>query len=644
MKTCGMIAYLLAVLLLASVAFSQNQPGSFTSSPASPKVGETISLQYSGSKLADAASLDCQVMVDRGEDGPILIETPMKKEGPAWKCSFPLADPKARFFAAVAVSGDKIDDNDGNVWGTMVYGPDGRPVKGAHYMSAYLLTSGRFFGVNFKHKTDFPAAQAELAQELKLYPDNWRARTLLWDIAMRQDQGEGTKAKIHAELEAFYTKNTDDEKAYPAIASWYERTGDSTKAVAIRKEGLSKFPKGEFAQGIQADQVFKEKDPAKRIQLLEKLLGDYPGMTKQLRKQYTQSLFYMYSRAGNVDKAADLAGTMDMPDGSMYNELAWGLIDKGEQLEKACTWAKKGIDLLRHPNPEAKPASWSMKEWKEQNTYSLGAILDSYGMGLMKLGKPDAADGSFAEAYQLSEGADADMNAHYITCLVKNKKFDKAIEIGFACVKKGKENPEVLDQLKAAFAQKQGSSGGFDALSPGGKKSYEDMMADANRAKREEIRKKLTEARIHTPEIDFTLKDLSDTPVTLSALKGKVVVVDFWATWCGPCKMSFPYLQKVYEKYKDNQAVKFLAVNTWERLKDYQTAAENAKKFIVDNNYSFPVLVDYPSQVIEKYDVDGIPTKFIIDKKGEIGFKSVGFDGPGMEEELTQQIEMLLAE
>ncbi|HRO71247.1 MAG TPA: TlpA disulfide reductase family protein, partial [Chitinophagaceae bacterium] len=124
-----------------------------------------------------------------------------------------------------------------------------------------------------------------------------------------------------------------------------------------------------------------------------------------------------------------------------------------------------------------------------------------------------------------------------------------------------------------------------------------------------------------------------------SSLKGKVVVVDFWATWCGPCKASFPGMQKMVSKYKDKDDVRFIFVDTWERVENKE---KNAADFIAGNKYSFHVLMDNDNKVVEDFKVEGIPTKFVIDKDGLIRFKSVGFDGSDdkLVKELTAMIEM----
>ena len=112
---------------------------------------------------------------------------------------------------------------------------------------------------------------------------------------------------------------------------------------------------------------------------------------------------------------------------------------------------------------------------------------------------------------------------------------------------------------------------------------------------------------------DFKFFDLDGKPVTPESLAGKVVVLDFWATWCGPCKQSLPNLEKVYEKYKDNPKVAFYAVSI------DQPKVENKELVKTFEQLEGP-RADPPrhrTNRLPRSKSDGIPTTFIIDAKGD---------------------------
>lgn len=115
---------------------------------------------------------------------------------------------------------------------------------------------------------------------------------------------------------------------------------------------------------------------------------------------------------------------------------------------------------------------------------------------------------------------------------------------------------------------------------------------------------------------DFNLKDLNGNEVTLSDLKGKKVFLNFWATWCPPCKAEMPDLEKLYNETKSSDLV-ILAVNIGE---DKGTV----KTFIEKNGYNFKILLDTDQEVSQKFNISSMPTSFFIDKEGFIRATHIG--------------------
>jgi len=603
-----------------------------TISPEEPKIGDDIIVTYNplakAATLREAKEITIEALVMRETESPLLIETAMTKKANVWIGSFKLTDEKARMILFRFVSGEQKDDNGENVWDVLVYGADGKPVRGAHLQRASFLWRGSF--LEFKHQKDIAAAKTEVEKERELYPGNWQATTLLWGIMLRENPGDETKAKIKEELAKLYESQKDNEEVVSSLLYWFEQTGQKDKAEEIRKAAIAANPKGRIAESARRSEIYAEKDAAKKVELLEKFLADFP-QKGSLLENYQRQLAYFCIQAKQYDKADSILESVPKPDGGMYNEIAWPLIEKGEQLEKAVAWAKKGVDLLRNPDPDSKPSYYSNKQWKRAQENSLGYILDTYAFGLFKLGRTQEAEKAYEESYTLTKGNNADINERLAECYLKDAKFDKAMEVCADCIRKGKSTDKMIEHYKAAYVKVKGSDKGFD-----------DALNEAKNFARNEMKKKIMKERVNKPAVDFNLKGLDGKYVKLSDLKDKVVVVDFWATWCGPCKASFPYLQKVYDQYKNNDKVVILALNTWER----ETGAERealVKKFIEENKYTFPVL--YDENFVEKYGVEGIPTKFIIDREGKIQFKSVGFSaGQEMIDEMTLEIDMLLSD
>jgi thiol-disulfide isomerase/thioredoxin len=118
---------------------------------------------------------------------------------------------------------------------------------------------------------------------------------------------------------------------------------------------------------------------------------------------------------------------------------------------------------------------------------------------------------------------------------------------------------------------------------------------------------------------DFTAKTFDGKEVSLSDLRGKIVIIDFWATWCGPCRRTMPLLDKFY-KDERGEDVEVYGINVWER-----GGTEKVQPFIEKEGYRFPILLA-DNEVASRYGVSGIPTMFVIDKEGRVAYKHVGYN------------------
>jgi len=133
------------------------------------------------------------------------------------------------------------------------------------------------------------------------------------------------------------------------------------------------------------------------------------------------------------------------------------------------------------------------------------------------------------------------------------------------------------------------------------------------------------------PAPEFTLKDVDGHEVTLASLRGKTVLLNFWATWCEPCREEMPHLKTIYGEFRD-KGLTMVSVDTNE-------AAEKARQYFADHNYSFVNLLGSGSDVVPKYGANAIPRVVLIDKDGIVRYVHRGW-GSGMD--LTPEVRKLM--
>lgn len=182
-------------------------------------------------------------------------------------------------------------------------------------------------------------------------------------------------------------------------------------------------------------------------------------------------------------------------------------------------------------------------------------------------------------------------------------------------------NPKVLEKLPKAIA--------FDAGDRTRVNSVEELGPQP--------------VKVGEPAPTFTLATLEGEDVSLVALKGQIVVLDFWATWCGPCRKGLPELEKVAKWVaEEDLPIKIYAIDVWENG-DKDARTKVASDFWSKKAFSFPTLMDFDDKVVGSYGIGGIPATFIIGRDGTIIGYHGGFD-PDMAEKLKKELQEALQE
>jgi peroxiredoxin/tetratricopeptide (TPR) repeat protein len=294
-----------------------------------------------------------------------------------------------------------------------------------------------------------------------------------------------------------------------------------------------------------------------------------------------------------------------------YGELAQTLLDMGGEYPRALEYAHR---------------AYAAVPTDDQYAPLRAALLAVLGRAQMMTGHPDSAVTSLhmamiaapdtqtvllrlGQAYEKSNKTDLAINAYLRSAGVYMSKDTSA-----------------MGPLRALWKKRKGSLAGLDA-------KLDEVRAGSRK------RIAFDGRREDRPAPPWTLSDLAGNPVESASFKGKVVVMDFWGSWCGPCRTELPIFQAMYNRFKDRGVV-FLGMN-FERPVPGKDLKQLARDFIEQNRYTFPVILDHDHIASDAYGIQGFPTVFLIDKKGTIRYKNVGVS-EGIEMILADQIESLL--
>ena len=289
---------------------------------------------------------------------------------------------------------------------------------------------------------------------------------------------------------------------------------------------------------------------------------------------------------------------------------------KGDDLKRALALTDELNQRIEAIFSGGKPGRIGQKVWNDRKEKTRASVAMLKGQVLIDLGEDSKAAAELRRSYKTA--AMAETAVELARLAEKRGARDEAIDYYVQAMAQSFDTADKIDRqeirakLGKLWIEKNGSETGLgDRLL----KAYDQTLRD-----REEHAASLDTTNINagiTDPLQFKLTRVKGGTLRLADLKGKVVVLNFWATWCGPCRVEMPLLEQAVVKYKQDESVVFLAVNTDEDR-------VLVEPYLNEQKLKLPVV--YADYLDEHWAVSSIPTTLILDRKGEISFRQAGFN------------------
>jgi len=622
---------LLFSLLLSTTSWGLTQKGSFSWSPEKPVAGSTIQLAYTPPSEKKLTTKELELCILEWIDNrPKARVIPFTNKKGVFTATYESSE-DVKCSALAIRFGENWDNNNGEGYFILFHDASGKLVPGAVGAKASLyrdhgssLALDRNAGYTYElYEQEFKENPSQKLLFIESY-----IKVLLGTI-----RGDAGKQAAFNLLDELAQQENISESQLKAIVASYDRLSATDKATTLRQKAVNQYPNGWFSREALRLKIKQEASVDEKIKLALDYQTKYNQPTVDEKDDLDRIWAGILRNLVGAERYEELLSySNSLPPvmaASSLNQAAWKLLEKGENLDLASILAALAVDKIQkeklNPSKDVLNSTF-LYNYTQLLDGNLAACADTYSFVLEKAGDKSKALELQKLALEASDSNDPDMNERFVL-LLQATQSKNLLEATQDFIRKNKATDSVKTIFTQLYTDKYGAKKAALKLS--------ELIEEGKKAALEKLKEQILDKKAPV----FTIKDLSGTDISLEKLMGKVIVIDFWATWCGPCKASFPGMQKAVDKYKDDPNVAFLFIDTWENGEEKE---KNAAKFIQEKGYSFQVLMDNDNQVVSKFGVSGIPTKYIVDKKGIIRFKSIGYSGSpdGLVEELSQMIEI----
>ena len=601
---------LLAVFMAtaALLAFAQEDSPTtetyqrLTGIPKPPVAGSTIEFVYhpQGGPLADAKEVAALVYMYNSYKWT-LGDAVMTKDGDGWRGSFDIPADCAFMaflfqdtwsqFATVK------DNNDNKGFIYIVSDSNGQPLPGGNLAWGIMRKPSAGLGIAGYFNEGYQEIEQDALyfwyqKELQQHQDKAELFFPTMMSIVERQTGERFPEAAEMFFGIFSKQAKPTESNYIAMENIYRfRLKNADKADSVHQIILSKFPNGWTVRRAAFDQRMREKENfhQKTVELLKK----YPQSESQKLDAYQPFIYYNAARSIVTDYYSGNYDQQELID--LLPEMDFKTVAELFRSSAAPFHIKKAVsdDIIL---PLATPLIEEMRKKVTDRSYCEGVYmsprqsdflarnlldghLGTYSDILLCKGKPEEAIKYIGLITPDNRFAMPEVNETHVKALLQIGQAAKVTDVMRQAFQKNAVTPGAIELFKAQYEKEHGNADGFDAY----------MASMKPKEGMEELKAEIAKKFIKEAYQPFSLKDMNGNTVRSADWKGKVVVLDFWASWCYPCKNAFPGMQMAVDHFKDDPNVLFYFIDTMENSDGYE---KKARDYMKEKGFTFNVLFD----------------------------------------------------
>ncbi len=620
--------FLTALFLLAAQLLSA---GEMTIPPEKIHAGDTITVKYQPDERFVSFNDLKAFFYLYSEEKPMpdAYEISLYYDSTTQKCFGNYVVPEKTVFGMVKVDGEDtfynvLDDNHGEFWDFIVYGEDGKPVRGANLKAGVSWLGG--MPKNIDRTVDYNKAARLLEKETKLYPENIHAR--IGYTSLQFDLKKITQETFQAQMKEYAGSDydTDNESAVRAVSRALRAINKNDEAEQLDYKFAQEHPESKLAEEQLLSQLSTAETMDAFSNMAKKFLMKYPNSPN--REKVYSAIATSYLQVNKYEELKKLLNSMDNVPATAFNQLAVTVV-KEEKMMKGSTKKQrleeaKAIYTLRledvifnddygEKNKQLKPDYFTTTEWKNDRKVMRATIAQSSAEIFIEDGNKDKELKLYEKALELmSYRAQIPLYEKIVEMYIElNKKFE-AFQTLEKAILNSQTNTKMLAKYKTLFKE----------FRPEEAENFNKALDSLEHAAKNRRFENLRYNTLDKGEIHGAFKTLDDRIFDFEDLKGKVVIINFWATWCSPCQALLPTVEELFFKYHDSTDVVIMAIDVWEKSGNPEDAIYD---FLENKEYEFPIFFDPNDIIPRKAGVTGLPTNIYLDKKGRIRFIEQGF-------------------